>query len=102
MLRTTLVLLAMSSAQAWAVGERIVLPVSSAPFADQLHETLCIPRECVGKGGPIDATLTAKLKGKNGVLEVIAPNGEVKARVTAPATEGRIGSMDLVAATSAL
>ena len=102
MLRSTLLLAFSMAAPAWAVGERIVLP-TGGPFAEQLKETLCISMECVAKSDAVDATIVGKLKGNKVVLEVIAPNGTVKAKVTAPANDaGRMGSTDLVAATSAV
>jgi hypothetical protein len=102
MLRTALFLAVLIAAPAWAVGERIVLP-SGGAFAEQLKETLCISMECVGKGGAVDATITGKLKGDKVIIEVIAPSGVVKAKITAPANDaGRMGSTDLVSATSAV
>src|SRR5262249_7965337 len=93
---------------AWAVGERILLPAPGTPFAEQIKETLCISMECVtDPKSVLDATVTGKLiKVKNGQhveLQVISPTGALKATVKAPASEtGRISSMDLVAATSAV
>lgn len=106
--RTAIVLLAMAATPAWAVGERIILP-KGAPFAEQIKDTLCISMECVadGKSG-LDATITGKvIKGKKGQqqveLQVLSATGAVKATVKAPANEtGRLSSMDLVAATSAV
>lgn len=92
--------MALVAAPAWAVGERISLPKGGA-YADQLKETLCISMEC---GSGTDASITAKvIKGNKVELKVFAPNGALKATVTAPLTDdGRISSMDLVAATSGL
>jgi hypothetical protein len=100
MVRSALVLIALVAAPAWAVGERISVP-KGAVFADQLKETLCISMEC---GAGIDASITAKvIKGNKVELKVFAATGNLKATVTAPLNaDGRISSMDLVAATSGL
>jgi hypothetical protein len=97
----------MAATPAWAVGERIILPTGT-PFSEQIRDTLCISMECVadGKSG-LDATVTGKVvkakKGQQVELQVISPTGAVKATVKAPASEnGRMSSMDLVAATSAV
>lgn len=100
MVRSALVLLALVAAPAWAVGERVSLPKGSA-YAEQLKETLCISMEC---GAGVDASITAKvIKGNKVELKVFTASGNLKATVTAPLNaEGRISSMDLVAATSGL
>jgi hypothetical protein len=108
MVRTFLVLMAVTAAPAWAVGERIIIPSAAQPFGDQLKDTLCVSMDCVqDKSAGLDATVTGKvLKGKKGdqvELNVISSTGAVKATVKAPlADNGRISSMDLVTATSAI
>ena len=100
MVRSVLVLMAMVSAPAWAVGERISIP-KGQPFTEQLRETLCISMEC---GAGADASITAKvIKGNKAEIKVFSSSGALKATVTAPLGEdGRISSMDLVAATSGI
>jgi hypothetical protein len=90
----------MVSAPAWAVGERVSLP-KGQPFIEQLRETLCISMEC---GAGMDASITAKvIKGNKAEVKVFSPSGALKATVTAPlGADGRISSMDLVAATSGI
>ena len=100
MVRSVLVLMVMVSAPAWAVGERISLP-KGHPFTEQLRETLCISMEC---GAGTDASITARvIKGNKAEIKVFTPSGNLKATVTAPLQDdGRISSMDLVAATSGI
>ncbi|MBL8951271.1 MAG: hypothetical protein JNK82_10870 [Myxococcaceae bacterium] len=101
MVRSALVLMSlMVAAPAWAVGERVALP-KGLTFSEQLKETLCISMEC---GSGVDATVTAKvIKGNKAEIKVLSPAGVVKATVTAPLDEeGRLSSMDLVAATSGI
>ncbi len=103
---------AMLAAPAWAVGERIILPETSAPFGDQIKDTLCVSMECISKVESktkgLDATVSAKMvkakKGANTIeLTVTSASGAVKAVVKAPASDtGLISSMDLVAASSAV
>ena len=100
MVRTVVVMMALMAAPAWAVGERISVP-KGAPYAEQLRETLCISMEC---GAATDASVTARvIKGNKVELKVFSAAGVLKTTVTAPLTDdGRISSMDLVAATSGL
>ena len=109
MVRAILVLMALMAAPAWAVGERIIIPSAAQPFGDQLKDTLCISMDCVkDKSNGLDATVTGKMlkggkKGDQVELTVISPTGAVKATVRAPVGDnGRISSMDLVTATSAI
>jgi hypothetical protein len=109
MVRTFLVLMAVTAAPAWAVGERIIIPSAAQPFGDQLKDTLCISMDCVkDKSQGLDATVAGKIlkgakKGDQVELTVISSTGAVKATVKAPlADNGRISSMDLVTATSAI
>jgi hypothetical protein len=98
-MRSALLLLALSAFPAWAVGERIALP-QGAPFGDQLKETLCISMEC---GSAVDANITGKVVKGKAEIKVFSPTGALKATVAAPLNaEGRMSSMDLVAATSAI
>jgi len=82
----------MTSAPAWAVGERILLAKGDA-FADQLKETLCISMEC---GTGVDAKVSAKvIKGNKVEIKVFSPTGALKATVTAPLNaQGKISAMD--------
>ena len=99
MVRLSLVLVALLSAPAWAVGERISVP-KGVSFAEQLHETLCISMEC---GGAVDASVTAKVVGGKAEIKVFNNAGQLKGTITAPLNnEGRISSMDLVSATSGI
>jgi hypothetical protein len=100
MLRSVLVLMAVTAAPAWAVGERVSLP-SNGAIADQLRATLCISMDC-SQGG--DASVTAKvLKGKKVELKVFSPAGKLKTTIKAPLdASGLMSSTDLVAATSGL
>jgi hypothetical protein len=101
--------MALVAAPAWAVGEKIILPSEAQPFASQIKDTLCVSMDCVAdKSGGLDATVTGKLikakKGQTEVeLQVVSSTGAVKATVKAPVNDqGRISSMDLVTATSAM
>ncbi len=101
MVRSALVLMVtLLAAPAWAVGERISVP-KGLSFSDQLRETLCISMEC---GSATDASVTAKvIKGNKAEIKVFSPSGALKATVTAPlGDDGRLSSMDLVAATSGI
>jgi hypothetical protein len=105
-MRTALLLMTMVSAPAWAVGERVVLPDASLPFAEQLKDGVCLSMECVEGSRGFDAKITGKLiKGKKGEqveVRVLSAAGKVKATLTAPAHEGRMSSTDLVSLTSAV
>jgi len=101
MVRSALVLMTfLLAAPAWAVGERISVPKGHA-FSEQLRETLCISMEC---GAGTDASVTAKvIKGNKAEIKVFSAAGALKATVTAPlGDDGRLSSMDLVAATSGI
>src|SRR5512138_2093135 len=99
MVRLSLVMVALLSAPAWAVGERISVP-KGVSFAEQLHETLCISMEC---GAAVDGSVTAKVVAGKAEIKVFNNAGQLKGTITAPLNnEGRISSMDLVAATSGI
>jgi hypothetical protein len=108
MVRTALVVAAMVAAPAWAVGEKVVFPVSSQPFSEQLKETLCVSMDCVGDhatGYDVAVTSTLvkdKKKGEQVEVRVLTPGGAVKATVLAPVHDGRLSSTDLVSAVSAV
>jgi hypothetical protein len=105
-MRTALLVLALSSTPAWAVGEKVVLPDASLPFSEQLKDGVCLSMECVEGRGGFDAKLTGRrVKGKKGEqveVRVLSASGKVKATLTAPAHEGRLSSTDLVSLTSAV
>ena len=99
MARSLLVLIALLSAPAWAVGERI----SFAPgpdYVEQLRDAVCISMEC-SRGG--DADIKVKTVKGRAEIKVVSPGGAVKGTVSVPLNDdGRLGSMELVAAVSGI
>jgi hypothetical protein len=95
--------LALLAAPAWATGERLLV---SGPAAEQLKETLCVSMECVSlqesRERGLDVTVEAKAAKGGLLIEVSGANGKHYATVKAPLSEGRLGSTDLVSATSAI
>lgn len=95
--------LALLAAPAWATGERLLV---SGPAAEQLKETLCVSMDCLSlqesRERGLDATVEAKAAKDTLLIEVSGANGKHYATVKAPLTEGRLGSTDLVSATSAI
>lgn len=87
---------------AWAVGERLLVGGAEASAVAQLKETLCVSMECVGDIRSMGVDVTVEAKVAKGLLQidVASASGKHYATVKAELTDGRLGAMDLVSATS--
>jgi hypothetical protein len=94
--RLIIALALLSSPAALATGEKIVLVPATN---NQLHETLCLSMECVGKGAITVATRVVK----GGVEVTVTAEGQLKLVQQSPAdADGQLSSTDLVRLTSAV
>lgn len=94
-------ILALLASPAWATGERVLV---TGQGGEQLRETLCVSMDCVtvqeSRSRGLDVTVEAKAAKGSLRIEVSGANGKHYATVKAPLTDGRLGSTDLVSATS--